>query len=126
MKVTKTLRPGADGTKRYQRIYGARLVCVRYRRDPATGRRLTTVELVAAETHPAHDTSIPPLDARIHPNRLVHVRVEFHERTLRNRVKAAGGTWMAPRRAWELRYADALDLGLRDRVIDDTDMDLDE
>jgi len=123
MKVTKTLQPGADGTKRYQRIYGDRLVCVRYRRDPLSGRRLTTVELVAAEAHPAHETSTPPLDERIHPNRLVYLRVEFHERALRTRIKAAGGTWTAPRRAWELRYGDALDLGLRDRIIDDTDMD---
>lgn len=113
MKVTKTLRPGADGTKRYQRIYGPRLVCVRYRREP-----------VAAETHPAHETSIPPLDEPVHPNRLVHLRVDFHERTLRARIKAAGGTWIAPRRAWELRYGDVVELGLRDRIIDDTDMDI--
>lgn len=124
MKVTKTLRPGADGTKRYQRIYGPRLVCVRYRRDPVSGRRLTTVEPVAAETHPAHETSIPPLDEPVHPNRLVHLRVDFHERTLRARIKAAGGTWIAPRRAWELRYGDVVELGLRDRIIDDTDMDI--
>jgi len=123
MKVTRTLRPGADGTKRYQRIYGDRLVCVRDRRDPASGRRLTTVELVAAQTHPAHDPVIPEPDERIHHNRLVHLRVEFHERALRHRIKAAGGIWIPPRRAWELRYGDALDLGLRDRIIDDSDLD---
>ena len=123
MKVTKTLRPGTDGTKRYLRIYGDRLVCVRYRLDPRSGRRLTTVELVAAEVAPAHPLDPPPLDERIHPNQFVRLRIEFRERALRARVKAAGGVWIAACRAWELRFGDALDLGLRDRVIDDTDMD---
>ena len=123
MKVTKTLRPGSDGTKRYQRIYGDRLVCVRYRHDPGSGRRLTTVELVVAQACPAHCLDTPPLDARVHPNQRVRLRIEFHERALRARVKAAGGVWVAPCRAWELRFGEALDLGLRDRVIDDIDLD---
>ena len=123
MKVIKTLQPGKDGTRRFQRHYGDRLVCVRYRHDPSTGRRLTTVELIADERHP-----IPELPGRIaapppHPNRLVHLQIEYHEHALRARIKAAGGVWIASQRVWEMRCGDALDLELGERIVDEDDMD---
>ena len=124
MKVTRILQPGARGTKRYQRLYGDRLVCVRYRRDENRGRRLTTVELVVAQRLLRDDPPDATLDERIHPNQLVFLRIEYHEQALRARVKSAGATWVRTRRARQLHYGDALDLGLRDRVIDDTDMDI--
>jgi len=46
MEVIKTIHAGSPGTKRYQQQYGIKLVCVRYRRDDAAKRRLTTVEIV--------------------------------------------------------------------------------
>lgn len=51
-RTVRTLRPGDAGTVKLQRSFGDRLVCVRYRRDPA-GRRLVTVELVVADNTPA-------------------------------------------------------------------------
>lgn len=49
MDVIKTLKPGAPGTQRLQRRFGDRLVAVRYRRHPASGRMQTTVELIIEE-----------------------------------------------------------------------------
>jgi hypothetical protein len=49
MRVIKKLNPGAPGTQRYLRQYQARLVCVRYRHDPAKHCRYTTVELIVDE-----------------------------------------------------------------------------
>ena len=124
MKVTKTLQPGADGTKRYQRAYGERLVCVRYRRDAERQRRVTTVELVVEESQIIDAPATATIDARNHPNTWVYVCVAFQELDIRARVRAAGATWNRHRRAWHIRYGDVLDLGLRDRVLDDTDLDI--
>ncbi len=119
MKVIKTLQPGKDGTRRFQRQYGDRLVCVRYRHDPRTGRRLTTVELIAEEQYPRHEIA-RRLPARLaNPNRLVHVRIQIHERDLQARIKAAGGVWLAKQRVWEIRLGDALDLNLGKRIVDE-------
>ena len=122
MKVTKTLRPGADGTKRYQRIYGDRLVCVRNRRDVPRGKRMVTVELIVSETLLEDSWPDTELADPIHRNALVQVRIEYRERELRTRARAAGATWNRHRRLWEMRYGDALDLGLRHRVLDDPDL----
>jgi len=50
MEVIKTLSPGVNGTKRYVKLYGNKLVCVRYRIDKSTGDRFTTIELGDLET----------------------------------------------------------------------------
>ncbi len=44
-----TLRPGARGTIRLVQQYGQRLVCVRYRYNPNTQKRIKTVELIIDE-----------------------------------------------------------------------------
>ena len=44
-----TLRPGARGTIRLVQQYGERLVCVRYRYNQETRRRIKTVELIIDE-----------------------------------------------------------------------------
>ena len=49
METRTTLRPGDRGTRKLVERYGKRLVCVRYRYDPVTQRRYTTVELIVAE-----------------------------------------------------------------------------
>ena len=46
MEVIKNLKSGADGTKRYLRRFGDKLLCVRYRLDKENGKRYTTVELI--------------------------------------------------------------------------------
>ena len=49
MEIRLTLRPGMAGTKRLLARYGERLVCVRYRYDRATGRRVKTAELIVQD-----------------------------------------------------------------------------
>jgi hypothetical protein len=49
MRVLKTLKPGAPGTRKWVRKFGKRLICVRYRGDARRRVRLTTVEVVVEE-----------------------------------------------------------------------------
>ncbi len=41
--------PGEPGSKKWQKKYGDKLVCVRYKFDAATKKRGTTIELIVAE-----------------------------------------------------------------------------
>jgi hypothetical protein len=103
----------ARGTKRLLARYGDRLVGVRYRYDPAHGKRFNTVELLIAERDWSPPRLAPPVD------RLVPVRVAFTELAVRQQVKQAGGTWNQDRKASELRYDRAVALGLEDRIVPD-------
>jgi len=49
MEIRLKLRPGMSGTKKLLARYGERLVCVRYRYDRATGRRVKTAELIVED-----------------------------------------------------------------------------
>jgi hypothetical protein len=48
-RVGAHMAPGAKGTRKLFRDYGARLVCVRYRYDEVRRKRLKTVEIVVEE-----------------------------------------------------------------------------
>lgn len=100
--VLKKLSPAAPGAKRLALRYGSALVCVRYREDGASGRRLTTVELIVEER------AMPPPAA---------VRIAFEETELRGAVKAAGGIWDARRKLWILPAAAIRTLKLKDRIV---------
>lgn len=43
-------------------------------------------------------------------------RGESAEIELQRKVKQAGGTWNSSRKLWVMRYAQALELGLKDRI----------
>jgi hypothetical protein len=119
MEVIKKMQPGQPGTKRYTRQYGESLVCVRYRRDVANSRRLTTVELIVdtgfyqQETNPIIKTMCP------NANRNVYVRVGYEESALRMQIKMAGARWVAEKKLWRMRYRDAQKLGLKKRIVED-------
>ncbi|RMD79129.1 MAG: hypothetical protein D6823_05000, partial [Chloroflexi bacterium] len=49
MRTRLKLKPGQRGTKKLQALYGDRLICVRYRYDAESGRRLKTIELIVEE-----------------------------------------------------------------------------
>jgi hypothetical protein len=55
MKTRLALRPGQNGTKKLVAKYGARLVAVRYRYDPAYRIRLKTVELIGEQLPPGRE-----------------------------------------------------------------------
>lgn len=48
MLIRTVRKPGEPGTQKLIDRYGERLVCVRYRYDPAKGKRYKTVELIVA------------------------------------------------------------------------------
>jgi len=109
MKTRVTLRPGERGTKQLQSEYGDRLVCVRYRYDPKARMRYKTVELIVDEK-----PYLPENSADYFAE--VTVRIAFHERALRDRVKASGGRWDPESKVWRMMYKDVLELDLEHRV----------
>lgn len=108
--VQKRLLSGTAGTRRLANRFEPALVCVRYRRDPQTGLRYTTVELVVDE-RPGNPAP---------PAREVMVRIGYDEIALRHQVKEAGGTWDAQRKLWRLPKPAIRALGLKDRVVKDS------
>jgi hypothetical protein len=88
---------------------------VRYRYDPAAGRRYTTVELVVAEA------PWKPVARKLRANRpaeeMVYVRVGFGEEGLRAKMKALGAIWRPQHKVWELPWGVVLGLGIEDRVV---------
>lgn len=105
--TAKRLKPGLPGTKRLQEYYGNKLLCVRYRIDPDTGRRFTTVELVVEERDGP-------------PAKEVWVRVGYGETNLRQRIKEAGGIWDGNRKLWRVSGSTAKTLGLLKRIVKNT------
>jgi hypothetical protein len=117
MEVIKTLNAGSAGTKRYQKQYGTSLVCVRYRKDEAGSRRLTTVEIIV------EDTPLQPSRRRTHKppvasnDQQVLLRVGYEEVELRERIKQAGGWWLPRERLWRLPGQAVKALKLQSRVV---------
>jgi hypothetical protein len=115
--LVKTVRnPGEPGTRRLAARYGERLICVRYRYDPIRQRRYKTIELIVEE-----QAWVPPPEPELeeprHAPRRVGVRIGYHERELRRKIKAAGGTWSEQERLWRVS-PDAIEtLGLEARVV---------
>lgn len=103
-RVVKKLAPEDAGARRWAAEYGERLLCVRYRVDPQSLRRQTTVELVVEDA---------PTLASVR----VGVRIAWAETELRQLVKAAGGKWDAAAALWMLPLGKARQLGLVDRVV---------
>lgn len=109
MKTRVSLRPGDNGTRQLQRQYGDKLVCVRYRYDPKARMRYKTVELIV-DARPY----VPENSAKYFAE--VLVRIDFQEQELRERAKALGARWEPEQKKWRMRFKDALDLGLADRI----------
>ena len=111
-RVRLSLKPGQPGTKGLLARYGKRLVCVRYRYDPESGKRFKTAEVIVgisdwkSKNLPARDEST------------VALRVGWPEVELRRRVKAAGGKWDPVARVWRMRRDRVAEIGLEDRIVD--------
>ena len=110
MLNTRKVTPGQKGSKKLHAQYGDRLLCVRYRYDRLLRKRYKTVELIVDEAA----WTPPPEPFAAAAN--VGVRVEFKEADLQRRVKEAGGKWNPARKLWELRYDQAVRLGLKSRI----------
>jgi hypothetical protein len=136
VETRATRRPGQKGTRKHLEQFGDRLLFVRYRYNPETNTRLTTVEVIVDE-RPAHPASAqkaqvpasalqatPVLLSGPEPKRpvapapvLAAVRIEAREQALRNKVKAAGGYWDSRRGLWLLRADRVRPLGLESRLV---------
>lgn len=87
-RTVKRLQPGAPGTKRLLERFGESLVCVRYRIDPESQLRFTTVELVVEQRAGKLKASS------------AWVRIAFDETDLRGKFLAAGGSWHPKQKLW--------------------------
>ncbi len=110
--VIKKLGAGRPGTRRYQRQFGAALVCVRYRHDPVTCKRYTTVEVIVDE----RQMPAPTTPKGVTEDETVAVAIGYGETELRARAKQAGTGWDAERKVWFMAYRMAVRLGLHGRV----------
>jgi len=114
MEIRLTLRPGMSATKKLLARYGERLVCVRYRCDRATGRRVKTAELIVEDVAWAGRARKP----RRNDRDFVAVRIAWKESGLRAAVKHAGGIWRPRQRLWELSWDAVRTLGLHGPVVE--------
>jgi len=112
-KTRLTRRPGQPGTKKLLARYGERMVAVRYRYDEARNCRHKTVELIV-ETVPWDSRSRTP---RMRDEEMVAVRIAYLETDLRDRAKRLGALWRPQQRIWEMRWLDAKNLDIADRVV---------
>jgi hypothetical protein len=115
--VLKTFQPGALGARRFTARFGKSLVCVRYRHDPGTGARVTTVELIVEDTRVYCRRPKPEGAARSPPVPPLWVKIGRGEILLRQQVKAAGGIWRYPEMVWEVTPEVVKRFRLRDRLI---------
>jgi hypothetical protein len=111
MKIKRKLAPGEAGTKRWIEKFGNNLLCVRYRYDEDSKKKITTVEIAVAETAWIKNPR------RIPANKIMHLRINYGEIKLANLVKAAGGKWNKQKKVWELSYSNVVALGLEKRVV---------
>ena len=120
MEVRATLTPGQHGTKQLQKQFGDQLVCVRYRYDKETKRRVKTVELIVEDTPwlttDEPDLRIPRPRQRVVRDVLLHIN--YQETDLRQQVKQAGGFWLKNKKLWRLGYEKVVQLGLEKRIVE--------
>ena len=146
METRATRRPGQKGTRTHAERYGDRLLYVRYRYDPETNTRVTTVELIvdrrpagpasprqasanaalpagaSARTPESETTAIGARALGTTRSRslgpgLVALRIKARETALREKVKGAGGYWDPNLGFWVLRVDRARALGLASRLV---------
>ena len=108
MKAYGYLQPGQNGTKRLVEKYGAALLCVRYRFDETRGVKLKTVEIVVEEK--------PLKRPRYRDGDMVPVAVAYHEKALREQLRALRARWDAERTLWYVRYGLIRGTPLEERV----------
>jgi hypothetical protein len=111
LNTRRTLWPGDHGTKKIVEQFGKDLICVRYRYYSARRKRYKTIELIY-ETHEWN-----PDNSRIHPNKIVFIKVRPDEITLRTVIKQHGGKWNAVKRVWEMKYKTVKQLKLESRIV---------
>ena len=116
MQTQSTLKPGQRGTKKLVERYGDRLICVRYRIDRETGKRLKTVELIVDETEPATQQPARQPKQSATPTH-VFIHISAHDVNLQQRVKAKGAWFNAKKNLWRLPYNEVQAMGLEASIV---------
>lgn len=109
--IARKILPGQPGTKKWIEKYGDKFVCLRYKYDDKSKRKIKTVELLVEEHAWQADKK------RIPKNKIVNVKITYGEISYGKIVKAAGGRWNPTTKLWELPYKDVVELGLTDRIV---------
>lgn len=116
MRVTKTIKPGQNGSQRFVRQYGKNLVTVRYREDTAKRSLYTTVEIIVD-----HRDMLPGINTasltKFENNKWVALKIAFREAELRQRAKMIGAQWSVKYKVWVMLHQQAVELGIADRVV---------
>ncbi|MCR9105430.1 MAG: hypothetical protein NXI15_09080 [Gammaproteobacteria bacterium] len=116
MDVTRTIKPGQPGSKRFQRHWGDRLVAVRYRQDRARREIYTTIEIIVdTRDIPPENVSLNAVQA-YKKQQPVAVTINWDEVALRQAAKKLGARWSQQQRVWVMRYSAAETLALQSRV----------
>ena len=110
--TAKTIISGQPGTKKWKKKYGDALICVRYKYDVKTRRKIKTVELVVEDEPWNADEKRTPA------NKIIGLRVLYGETSLGKLVRAAGGRWNRKKQLWQLPYREAVNLGLEERIVE--------
>lgn len=108
----RTVYPGYPGSKKWQKIYGDKLLCVRYKYDDVNKKRITTIELIVDEQDWKPNTTLIP------KNKIVQLQINYGEIDLARKVKSMGGKWNKLKKVWEISYGSAQELGLAKRIVD--------
>jgi hypothetical protein len=106
---------GRIGTKGLMKEYGDRFVCARYRYDAERKLKIKTVEIIVAREPWSGFTRKNP------PNKLIALRVAYHETYMRRLMREAGGRWDKDGKVWLLPLREVRNLGLEDRIVDKKD-----
>ena len=111
MITRRTVMAGKPGTKRVKERYGSDFVCIRYKYDRESGKKIKTIELIIDEQDWVPNT------ASIPPNKTTYLHIRYGEWDIANRVKSFGGRWNRRKQVWELAYRYVIELGLEDRIV---------
>ena len=107
----RTLLPGQPGTKKYQKKYGDKLVCVRYKYDIYRNEKIKTIELIVDRQEWQPDATKYP------PNKIVNIRINYGEIELARKVKNLGGIWNRSKKLWQIPYRQVEILRLQERIV---------
>lgn len=115
VKIIKTINAGKNGSRRLQREWGEKLLCVRYREH--NKKIYTTIEIVIDERDkpPKNVCQFQTLSNR--NKTIVAIKVAYEEEELRAKIKRHGGKWSKALKLWLIPYQVATHLAIRDRIV---------
>ena len=115
MKVGMVLRPGQKGTQKLQKEFGDALVCVRYRFDDESNRRIKTVEIVVDESEmPKPADSDPAQEKGPHK---VAVKIPIMREDLVSTLRRKRAEYDQETKEWRMPYTVAVRMGLRRYIV---------